>query len=225
MLDSSCRRAEPDAGHALDTDAVDATSNHVAGAADADQPPGEHSGTDHAAESAAERHRAVCARGHRQRPVRNDAGHRPHDDTGNSNNERATARRVHPQRQHDAGTACERSSTKHGAGTEHGQPAIDDVVDAASGIGGGLSCADDRGKRRDARCDPTAVYAGHWPGCGDDAASDAEHAVNRTGGARRPIDSSDRAQDAGRAGRDGPRHVEPAGDPEPVVAWRLKVSS
>jgi hypothetical protein len=62
------------------------------------------------------------------------------------------------------------------------------------------------------------VYAGHRPGCGDDAASDADHPFNRTGGARGLVDSSDRAQDAGRAGHDGPRHVEPAGDPEPVVA-------
>jgi hypothetical protein len=113
---------------------------------------------------------------------------------------------------------------RDGARTEYGQPSIHDDVDAASGIVGGLSCADDCGKRRDARCDPTAVYAGHRPGCGDDAASDAEHAVNRAGDARSSIDSSDIAPHAGRAGHDDPRHVESAGDPEPVVAWRVKVS-
>jgi hypothetical protein len=238
MLDSSCRRAEPVADYAFEPDAVDATSDHVPGAADAERPPGKHSRTDPAAESAADRHGAVCACDHRQRPVRNDAGnaqqhrarnganrdagHGRHHDTGS--NERAAARRVDPQWKQDTGTARERSSTKHGARTEYGQPSIHDDVDAASGIVGGLSCADDCGKRRDARCDPTAVYAGHRPGCGDDAASDAEHAVNRAGDARSSIDSSDIAPHAGRAGHDDPRHVESAGDPEPVVAWRVKVS-
>ncbi len=115
----------------------------------------------------------------------------------------------------------EQHSARNGANHDAGHWLHDDTANnerAAAGIVGRLSCADDRGKRRDARCDPTAVYAGHRPGCGDDAASDAEHAINSTGDARRPIDSSERAQDAGRAGHDGPRHVEPAGDPEPVVA-------
>jgi hypothetical protein len=110
MLDSSCRRAEPDADYAFEPDAVDATSDHVPGAADAERPPGKHSRTDPAAESAADRHGAVCACDHRQQPGRDDAGdaqqhrarngenrdagHGRHDDTGS--NERAAARRVDP---------------------------------------------------------------------------------------------------------------------------------
>lgn len=158
MLDSSCRRAEPDADRAAGTAVVDAARGHDAGAADADRPPGEHSGADPAAEPAARRHRAVCARRHQQRPVHDagdaeqhdarnganhDAGSRPHDDTGND--ERAAAWRARPQRQPDAGTACERARTKHDAGAEHDQPAIGDV-DPASGIVGDLSSTDDRGE-------------------------------------------------------------------------------
>jgi hypothetical protein len=69
------------------------------------------------------------------------------------------------------------------------------------------------------------VYARHRPRGDDDAAGDADHAVNSTGDARHPVDSSDVAEHACRAGHDSPRHVEPAGDPEPLVAGRLKVSS
>jgi len=227
VLDRIRRRAESDARDSVNAkpDNADAgdTIDDLAGSADADREARQHPRPDPAASSAACGDGAVRARRDEQRSVHDDAGHaQQHDlrrgrrsDAGHAAAARGACSEF--QRQCDAWSACELASSKYRPSAEYDESSIANVVYAAAGNVAGVSGADDRRKRRGRECDPAALHAGYGPGLDDDAAGDAQYAVDVTGHTGGALDCSALAKQAGGARDDSAGHVQSAGDPEPLA--------